>query len=209
MSFIQDCSNQTLLKLQSYLTKRGIIIQDIEEYKGLYNKEFGDLKITGFTLDDMLINLNIDFKKQTKDDAYIYIELLFINAAGEYGGWLWNPKETHIVYELKNGRTFIFTHEQLLQIAKNYNTDEMWNTSIIYSKNPIQYEKQRNWITQKLNECNAEPLYLPNIKISPSNSHIRACYNYAYNRKILSGFSIALEPDTVEQFEVLSGRTIV
>lgn len=204
MSFINDCSNATLLKLQKYLADKGIVVQSIEPFIGLDNKTYGDLKVVGFKNDDSPIQLNVDFKRQEKIDEYIYIELLFINASGEYGGWLHNQNIDIAVYELKDGRVFAITHQQLLQIARAYNTDAMWNSSVVYSKNPAQFEIERKWINQKLDEQNVFPIKLPDIIIGPENSHIRACYNFnTYeNKRVLSGFSMALEPEVLEKFQI-------
>lgn len=207
MSFINDCSNQTLLKLQSYLTKRGIIIQDIEEYKGLYNKEFGDLKINGFTINDKPIQLNIDFKKQEKDRPFIPIELIYVKYNGSYDGWLWNANEDLIVYEFRDGSTFIFEHKDLIRLAKYFNTEEVWNTCFVYSKNPEEYKDERTFINSKLAEYDLSPLPLVG-NISSSDIHINGAYNYTYNGKVHSGFCLNIPLEYARQFQIAS-RIIV
>ena len=199
-----DCSLSTLLAVQKYFTNKGMIITDLSEWTGINNKTYGDAHYKCIRTDGKEFSLNIDFKKQTKEDEFIYIELLYIRADGTYDGWLWNQNEDIIVYELKDGRVFAITHQQLLQIAKSYNINEMWNSSSVYSKNPIRYENERKWINQKLDECNVFTLRLPGIKISPENSHIRATFNFNQflNKRVLSGFSMAIEPETLSRFQI-------
>lgn len=200
----RECSSSTLVAVQKYFANKGMVITGLSEWTGQNNKLYGDAHYNCIRNDGKEFSLNIDFKKQTKDDCFIYIELLYIRADGTPDGWLWNQNIDMAIYELKDGRVFAITHQQLLQIARAYNTDAMWNSSVVYSKNPAQFEIERKWITQKLDEQNVFPIKLPDIVIGPDNSHIRACYNFnTYeNKRVLSGFSMALEPIVLEKFQI-------
>ena len=189
MSFITDCSNEALLNFQSYLIKKGIIIKSIEPFIGIDNKTYGDLKVDGFTADDNSIQLNIDFKRQEKDRPYIPIELIYVKADGTYDGWLYNNNEDYIVYEFKNGATYIFSHTDLIRLAKYYNRQDVWNTCLVYSRNPDKYLEERIWINDQLKMYDVEPFPLRG-KISCEDIHINGAFNYTSYGKVHSGFCL-------------------
>ena len=195
--FIDDCSDNCIIKTQKYFLDKGFVIRSIEKLNGLNNKEFGDLKVELFK-DGLYKTVYIDYKKQTRDRDFIQIELIQVGARGNYDSWLYNNNINYCVYEFKNGDVYLFEHYELIKIAKQNNNDNMWNTCIDYNKSPDEFTNERNYINEKLSKYrlvkdNSEP-----IKVE----HINGAFNFRYNTKIHSGFCLNLSLDTVKSYKI-------
>ena len=195
--FIDDCSDNCIIKTQKYFLDKGFVIRSIEKLNGLDNKEFGDLKVELFK-DGLYKTVYIDYKKQTRDRDFIQIELIQVGARGNYDSWLYNNNINYCVYEFKNGDVYLFEHYELIKIAKQNNNDNMWNTCIVYNKSPDEFTNERNYINEKLSKYrlvkdNSEPI---------KAEHINGAFNYRYNTKIHSGFCLNLSLDTVKNYKI-------
>lgn len=195
-NFINDCSDNCIIKTEQYFLDKGFIIKSIEKLNGLDNKEFGDIKVELFK-DGLYKTIYIDYKKQTRDRDFIQIELIQVGARGDYSSWLYNNNINYCIYEFKDGRVYLFEHLELIKIAKQNNTDDMWNTCIVYSKSPNSYTNERNYINEKLNGYRV---------IKDNNTikadHINGAFNYKHNVKIHSGFCLNLILDTVKNYKI-------
>lgn len=195
-NFITDCSDNCIIKTEKYFISKGYIIKSIEKITGINNKYFGDLKVELFK-DGLYKTVYIDYKKQTRDRDFIQIELIQVGARGDYSSWLYNDNINYCIYEFKDGRVFLFEHSDLIKIAKQNNTDDMWNTCIIYTKSPENYASERNYINEKLN----------NYRIIKDDNNIKAdhvngAFNYKHNTKVHSGFCLNLSLDTVKNYKI-------
>ena len=195
--FIDDCSDNCIIKTQKYFLDKGFVIRSIEKLNGLDNKEFGDLKVELFK-DGLYKTVYIDYKKQTRDRDFIQIELIQVGARGNYDSWLYNNNINYCVYEFKNGDVYLFEHYELIKIAKQNNNDNMWNTCIVYNKSPDEFTNERNYIDEKLSKYrlvkdNSEPI---------KADHINGAFNYKYNTKVHSGFCLNLSLDTVKNYKI-------
>lgn len=195
-NFITDCSDNCIIKTEKYFISKGYIIKSIEKITGINNKYFGDLKVELFK-DGLYKTVYIDYKKQTRDRDFIQIELIQVGARGDYSSWLYNDNINYCIYEFKDGRVFLFEHSDLIKIAKQNNTDDMWNTCIIYTKSPENYASERNYINEKLN----------NYRIIKDDNNIKAdhvngAFNYKHNTKVHSGFCLNLSLDTVKKYKI-------
>lgn len=183
--FLIDCSDNTIIKTQKYFIDRGFIIKSISAINGLDNKTYGDLKVELFK-DGVEKTVYIDYKKQTRDRDYIQIELIQVGALGNYDSWLYNDNINYCIYEFKNGDVYLFEHSELIKIAKQNNTDEMWHTCIVYNLSPNKYTNERNFINEKLNGYRITE-NSNTIKVD----HINGCFNYRYDgTKVHSGFCL-------------------
>ena len=183
--FLTDCSDNTITKTQKYFLDRGFIIKSISAINGLDNKTYGDLKVELFK-DGVEKTVYIDYKKQTRDRDYIQIELIQVGALGNYDSWLYNDNIKYCIYEFKNGDVYLFEHSELIKIAKQNNTDEMWHTCIVYNLSPNKYTNERNFINEKLNGYRITE-NSNTIKVD----HINGCFNYRYDgTKVHSGFCL-------------------
>lgn len=196
MDYINDCSDNTIIKTEKYFLDRGFIIKSISKIEGLRNKEFGDLKVELFK-DGVDKTVYIDYKKQTRDRDFIQIELVQVGVKGDYSSWLYNDNINYCIYEFKDGSVYLFEHSELIRIAKQNNTDDMWNTCIVYSKSPDRYSNERKYINDKLN----------NYRVIKNNiiaaDHINGCFNYKYDgSKVHSGFCLNLNLDIVKQYKI-------
>lgn len=195
-NFTEDCSDNCIIKTEKHFLNRGYIVKSISRITGIDNKTYGDLKVELFK-DGISRTAYVDYKKQTRDRPYIPIELIQVGVYGNYDSWLYNDNITFCIYELKNGDVYFFKHLDLIKIAQANNNDNMWNTCIVYSKDPERYIAERAYITEKLNEYN-----LPNDNTIIAD-HINGCFNYSYNgRKRHSGFCLNLNLDTVEKYKI-------
>lgn len=196
--FIEDCSDNCIIKTQKYFLDRGYIIRSIEKLYGLDNKEFGDLKIELFK-DGLYKTIYIDYKKQTRDRDFIQIELVQVGVRGNYDSWLYNNNINYCVYEFKNGDVYLFEHYELIKIAKQNNNDNIWQTCIVYNKSPDEFTNERNYINEKLSKYrlvkdNSEPIIA---------DHINGAFNYRYDgTKVHSGFCLNLSLDTVKNYKI-------
>lgn len=195
--FIDDCSDNCIIKTQKYFLDKGFVIRSIEKLYGLDNKEFGDLKVELFK-DGLYKTVYIDYKKQTRDRDFIQIELIQVGARGNYDSWLYNNNINYCVYEFKNGDVYLFEHYELIKIAKQNNNNNMWNTCIVYNKSPDEFTNERIYIDEKLSKYrlvkdNSEPI---------KAEHINGAFNYRYNTKIHSGFCLNLSLDTVKSYKI-------
>ena len=195
--FIEDCSDNCIIKTQKYFLDKGFVIRSIEKLYGLDNKEFGDLKIELFK-DGLYKTVYLDFKCQTRDRDFIQIELIQVGARGNYDSWLYNNNINYCVYEFKNGDVYLFEHYELIKIAKQNNNNNMWNTCIVYNKSPDEFTNERIYIDEKLSKYrlvkdNSEPI---------KADHINGAFNYRYNTKIHSGFCLNLSLDTVKSYKI-------
>lgn len=191
--FIDDCSDNTIIKTQKYFLDRGFIIKYIERICGLDNKTYGDIKLVLYK-DGVYRDVYIDYKKQTRDRDFIQIELIQVGVRGNYDSWLYNDNINYCIYEFKNGQVYLFEHSDLVKIAKQNNTDDMWNTCIVYTKSPENYANERNYINEKLNSYRV---------IKDDNNikadHVNGCFNYKYDgTKTHSGFCLNLSLDSVK-----------
>lgn len=195
-NFINDCSDKCIIKTQQYFLNKGFVIKSIEKLNGLDNKEFGDLKVELFK-NGLYKTIYVDYKKQTRDRDFIQIELIQVGARGDYSSWLYNDNINYCIYEFKDGRVFLFEHSDLIKIAKQNNTDDMWNTCIVYTKSPENYASERNYIDEKLN----------NYRIIKDDNrikadHVNGAFNYKHNTKVHSGFCLNLSLDTVKNYKI-------
>ena len=183
--FLTDCSDNTIRKTEKYFIDRGFIIKSISAINGLDNKTYGDLKVELFK-DGVEKTVYIDYKKQMRDRDYIQIELIQVGASGNYDSWLYNDNINYCIYEFKNGDVYLFEHLELIKIAKQNNTDEMWHTCIVYNLSPNKYTNERNFINEKLNSYRIIENF-NTIKVD----HINGCFNYRYDgTKVHSGFCL-------------------
>lgn len=201
MDFINDCSNRTLLVLQKYLNEKNIIIRSIEPYEGLDNKYYGDLKVLTINLSGESSRINVDFKKQYKWLPYIPIELSFQKADETFDNWLFNDNINLVVVEMYNGDVYILDHTTMLLMAKSFNTEEVWATSIVYNKNPEMYKKERDYIDENLAKYNLRKLNY-DWTISPDDVHIKGTFNYNKWGKTHSGFCLQIPIRYLENFKV-------
>lgn len=196
-NFITDCSDKCIIKTQQYFLDKGFIIKSIEKLNGLDNKEFGDLKVELYK-DGVYKDVYVDYKKQTRDRDFIQIELIQVGARGDYSSWLYNNNINYCVYEFKDGRVFLFEHSDLIKIAKQNNTDDMWNTCIVYSKTPERYTAERNYINEKLNSYRI----IKDDNNIITADHINGAFNFRYDTKVHSGFCLNLSLDTVKNYKI-------
>ena len=193
--FLTDCSDNCIIKTQKYFTDRGFIIKSISPIIGLDNKTYGDLKVELFK-DGIDKVVYIDYKKQTRDRDFIQIELIQVGVRGNYDSWLYNDNINYCIYEFKNGDVYLFEHSELVKIAKQNNTDEMWNTCIVYNRSPESFVNERNYIDEKLNSYRT-------IKDNSfiKADHINGCFNYRYDgSKVHSGFCINISIEAAQNY---------
>lgn len=197
MEYTIDCSDDCIIKTEKHFLDRGFIVTGISKITGLDNKTYGDLKI-GLYKNGIYRDAFIDYKRQMRDRNYIPIELIQVDVKGEYNSWLYNPNIDFCIYELKNGDVYFFKHSELLKIAQANNTDVMWNTCIVYNRNPERYLAERNYINEKLNSF-AITRDGSNIKAD----HINGAFNYRYDgSKHHSGFCLNLDLDSVAKYKI-------
>lgn len=195
--FLTDCSDNCIIKTQKYFTDRGFIIKSISPIIGLDNKTYGDIKVELFK-DGIDKVVYIDYKKQTRDRDFIQIELIQVGVRGNYDSWLYNDNINYCIYEFKNGDVYLFEHSELVKIAKQNNTDEMWNTCIIYNRSPDSYTNERNYINEKLNKYRI-------IRDGNYNTitadHINGCFSFnKYGEKVHSGFCINISLEAAQKY---------
>lgn len=196
MEYINDCSNNCIRKTQQYFLDKGFIIKSISKIEGLDNKVFGDLKVELFR-DGIDKTVYIDYKKQTRDRNFIQIELIQVGVKGDYSSWLYNDNINYCIYEFKDGSVYLFEHYELIKIAKQNNTDDMWQSCIVYNKTPERYRDERNYIDNKLNSYRT---IKDDVTIA---DHINGCFNYRYDgTKTHSGFCINVSLEVVEKFKI-------
>lgn len=195
--YTEDCSDSCIIKTEKHFLDRGFIVKSIARIEGIDNKTFGDLKVELFK-NGISRTAYIDYKKQTRDRNYIPIELIQVDVKGNFDSWLYNDNIDFCIYELKNGDTYFFKHSELLKIAQANNTDAMWNTCIVYNRNPERYTDERNYINERLGNYVNEAAVC-NIKAD----HINGAFNYDYNgNKRHSGFCLNLSLEAVEKFKI-------
>ena len=193
--FITDCSDNCIIKTQKYFLDKGFIVKSISAINGLDNKTYGDLKVELFK-DGIDKTVYIDYKKQTRDRDFIQIELIQVGARGNYDSWLYNDNINYCIYEFKNGDVYLFEHADLIKIAKQNNTDEMWSTCIIYNKNYERYRDERNYIDEKLNSYRT----IKDNSFIKAN-HINGCFSFnRYGEKTHSGFCINISLDAAQNY---------
>lgn len=190
--YINDCSDNCIQAVEKYFLSKGYLILNIEPQTGLNNLYYGDLKLTLFK--DKASTICIDFKKQTRRRDYIQIELIQVSKNNSYNSWLYNDNIHYCVYEFLNGDCYIFTHNELISIAKLNNNDTMWESCIVYRNNKEAYTAERKWVDSQLEKY--KRLTVTNIKAD----HINGAFNYRHgNKKIHSGFCVNLSlNDAVE-----------
>lgn len=194
---INDCSDNCIIKTMKYFLDKGFIIKSISKIEGLDNKTYGDLKLTLF-IDGQCKDVYVDYKKQTRDRDFIQLELVQVDVKGNYSSWLYNDNINYCIYEFKNGDVYLFNHSELIRIAKQNNTNEMWQTCMVYNRSPDSYTNERNYINNMLNGYRV---------IGGENTlvadHINGCFNYKYDgNKVHSGFCLNLSLDNVEQYKI-------
>lgn len=197
--FITDCSDNCIIKTQKYFLDKGFIVKSIEKIEGIDNKYYGDLKVE-LVKGDKGKTVYIDYKKQVRDRNYIQIELIQVGVRGNYDSWLYNDNINYCIYEFKNGDVYLFEHSELIKLAKQNNTDEMWNTCIVYKKCPGNYANERNYINEKLSSYSSigDGTYS-----TITADHINGCFNYRYDgSKVHSGFCLNLNLGSVEEYKI-------
>ena len=195
--FITDCSDNCIIKTEKHFLDKGYIIKNISKIEGIDNKTYGDLKVELFK-DGIDKTVYIDYKKQTRDRDFVQIELIQVGALGDYSSWLYNNNINYCVYEFKDGSVYLFEHLELIKIAKQNNTDDMWSTCLVYNKNPDSFVNERNYINEKLNKYRIIVNYN-----TITADHINGAYNYRYDGcKVHSGFCLNLSLDTVEECKI-------
>lgn len=196
-NFINDCSDNCIIKTEKYFSSKGFIITSISKISGIENKTYGDLKLTLYK-DGVYKDVYVDYKKQTRDRDFIQIELIQVGVRGDYSSWLYNNNINYCVYEFKDGRVFLFEHSDLIKIAKQNNTDDMWNTCIVYAKSPERYTAERNYINEKLNSYRI----IKDDNNIITADHINGAFNFRYDTKVHSGFCLNLSLDTVKNYKI-------
>ena len=197
--FITDCSDNCIIKTQKYFLDKGFIVKSISAINGLDNKTYGDLKVELFK-DGIDKTVYIDYKKQTRDRDFIQIELIQVGARGNYDSWLYNDNINYCVYEFKNGDVYLFEHSDLIKIAKQNNTDAMWNTCIVYNKCPDEFVNERNYVNEKLNKYRIIRDGNYNTIIA---DHINGCFSFnRYGEKTHSGFCMNLDLVSVSDHKI-------
>ena len=196
-NFINDCSDNCIIKTEKYFLDKGFIVKSIEKIEGIDNKYYGDLKVELFK-DGIDKTVYIDYKKQTRDRDFIQIELVQVGVKGDFSSWLYNSNINYCIYEFKDGSVYLFEHYELIKIAKQNNTDEMWSTCIVYKKCPDIYANERNYINEKLNKYRI-------IRDGTYNTikaeHINGAYNYRYDgSKVHSGFCLNISLDDAQNY---------
>lgn len=194
--FLPDCSDNCIIKTQKYFLDKGFIVKSISQIIGLDNKTYGDLKVELFK-DGVEKTVYIDYKKQIKDRDFIQIELIQVGVRGNYDSWLYNDNINYCIYEFKNSDVYLFEHSELIKLAKQNNTDAMWNTCIVYKKCPESYTNERNYINEKLNKYRI-------IRDGNYNTitadHINGCFNYRCDgSNVHSGFCINISIEAAKE----------
>ena len=196
-NFINDCSDNCIIKTQKYFLDKGFIVKSIEKIEGIDNKYYGDLKVELFK-DGIYKTVYIDYKKQTRDRDFIQIELVQVGVKGDLSSWLYNNNINYCIYEFKDGSVYLFEHYELIKIAKQNNTDEVWSTCIVYNKNYERYIDERNYIDEKLNSYRT-------IKDNSfiKADHINGCFSFnKYGEKTHSGFCMNLDLVSVSDHKI-------
>ena len=199
MEYINDCSDTCIIKTEKYFLDKGFIVKSIEKIEGLDNKYYGDLKVELFK-DGAEKTVYIDYKKQTRDRDFIQIELIQAGVHGNYDSWLYNDNINYCIYEFKNGDVYLFEHSELVKIAKQNNTDEIWSTCIVYNRSPESFVNERNYINEKLNKYRI--IRDGNYNTITAN-HINGCFSFnRYGEKTHSGFCINLDLVSVSDHKI-------
>lgn len=197
--FITDCSDNCIIKTQKYFLDKGFIVKSISAINGIDNKTYGDLKVELFK-DGAEKTVYIDYKKQTRDRDFIQIELIQVGVHGNYDSWLYNDNINYCIYEFKNGDVYLFEHSELIKLAKQNNTDAMWNTCIVYNKNPNEFVNERNYINEKLNKYR---IIRDGTYNTITSDHINGCFSFnKYGEKTHSGFCINLDLVSVSDHKI-------
>lgn len=197
--FITDCSDNCIIKTQKYFLDKGFIVKSISAINGIDNKTYGDLKVELFK-DGIDKTVYIDYKKQTRDRDFIQIELIQVGARGNYDSWLYNDNINYCIYEFKNGDVYLFEHSDLIKIAKQNNTDAMWNTCIVYNKCPDEFVNERNYVNTELNK---HRIIRDGNYNTITADHINGCFSFnRYGEKTHSGFCMNLDLETVENYKL-------
>lgn len=196
-NFINDCSDNCIIKTQKYFLDKGFIVKSIEKIEGIDNKYYGDLKVELFK-DGEYKTVYIDYKRQTRDRDFIQIELVQVGVRGNYDSWLYNDNINYCIYEFKNGDVYLFEHSDLIKVAKQNNTDAMWNTCIVYNKCPDEFINERNYINEKLNKYR---IIIDGNYNTITSDHINGAYNYKYDgSKVHSGFCLNISIDDAQNY---------
>ena len=196
-NFINDCSDNCIIKTEKYFLDKGFIVKSIEKIEGIDNKYYGDLKVELFK-DGEYKTVYIDYKRQTRDRDFIQIELVQVGVRGNYDSWLYNDNINYCIYEFKNGDVYLFEHSDLIKIAKQNNTDAMWNTCIVYNKCPDEFINERNYINEKLNKYR---IIIDGNYNTITSDHINGAYNYRYDgSKVHSGFCLNISLDAAQNY---------
>lgn len=195
--FSPDCSDNCIRKTQKYFLDKGFIIKSTSTISGFDNKTYGDLKVE-LLKDGVEKTVYIDYKKQTRDRDFIHIELIQVGVCGNYDSWLYNDNIDYCIYEFKNGDVYLFEHLELVRIAKQNNTDEMWNTCVVYKNCPESYANERNYINEKLNKCR---IIIDGTYNTITADHINGCYNYRTDgAKTHSGFCVNISIEAAKKY---------
>lgn len=197
MEYINDCSDECIIKTEKYFLDKGFIIKNISNIDGINNKFYGDLKLLLYK-DGIYKDVYVDYKKQTRDRDFIQIELIQIGVKGDYSSWLYNDNIGYCIYEFKNGDVYLFQHSELIRIAKQNNTNEMWQTCTVYNRSPDNYRNERNYINNMLNSYRV----IENGSALVAD-HINGCFNYKYDgSKKHSGFCLNVSLDSVTNHKI-------
>ena len=196
-NFINDCSDNCIIKTEKYFLDKGFIVKSIEKIEGIDNKYYGDLKVELFK-DGEYKTVYIDYKRQTRDRDFIQIELVQVGVRGNYDSWLYNDNINYCIYEFKNGDVYLFEHSDLIKVAKQNNTDAMWNTCIVYNKCPDEFINERNYINEKLNKYR---IIIDGNYNTITSDHINGAYNYKYDgSKVHSGFCLNISLEAAQNY---------
>lgn len=196
-NFINDCSDICIIKTQKYFLDKGFIVKSIEKIEGIDNKYYGDLKVELFK-DGIDKTVYIDYKKQTRERDFIQIELIQVGVLGNYDSWLYNDNINYCIYEFKNGDVYLFEHSELIKLAKQNNTDDMWSTCIVYNRSPESFVNERNYINEKLNKYR---IIRDGTYSTITADHINGAYNYKYDgSKVHSGFCLNISLDDAQNY---------
>lgn len=194
---LKETTISAFYKVGNYFEGLGYEVINVEPYKGLDNKRYGDFCFT-LKKDNIITKVNIDFKRQERDRPFIPIELVQISKTYGIDSWLYNCDIHVCAYSFKNGDVYLFKHSDLLSAAAYYNTDEMWDRCIVYSRNPEKFKTEREWVNEQLKPFEKKQLINEDEKM-----HINGAFNYSYTgTKHHSGFCFNIPLQSAESFKL-------
>lgn len=144
----------------------------------------------GFLINGKMIN--VDFKKDNRGRKYLPIELIQVGANNSYSSWLYRDDIDYVVYTNYDNKDFLFPKETLRSVAAYYlSQKDIWDTCIIYKKNPLIYNNEKTYIEVNLSKY--QKCGIRKAVVSEYDVHINGAFNYSYDgTKKHSGFCLNL-----------------